>query len=290
MARKPQQQEPPKLPLLLAVPREDARARLRERVEKAQLLLGLAIRSFEELDDAERAVSTWSAFNVELLRRLFTSPELAEEYSFCGVGGFVTGRDLHREARSFIDGVKDKIHRIESIIERLELIPEAAGVAPAQPLAATAGRLLNSTRVFVVHGHDQEARETVARFIERLGLEPIILHEQPTGGRTVIEKLEHHGDVAFAVVLLTPDDVGKASSSSDDPVPRARQNVVLELGYFVGRLGRSHVCALHKGALELPSDYLGVVYVPLDAHGGWRLVLARELKSAGFSIDLNEVL
>jgi predicted nucleotide-binding protein len=105
-------------------------------------------------------------------------------------------------------------------------------------------------RVFVVHGHDGEAKETVARFLEKLELEPIILHEQPNQGRTVIEKFEtSSSDVAFAVVLLTPDDLGRAANGPPDLSARARQGVILELGYFLGRLGRTRVCALHRGGV-----------------------------------------
>jgi predicted nucleotide-binding protein len=89
---------------------------------------------------------------------------------------------------------------------------------------------------------------------------------------------------------LTPDDVGAAATATQDLRPRARQNVVLELGHFVGKLGRSRVCALHKGRLELPSDVLGVVYMPLDDHGAWRLLLAKELREVGFQVDLNVAL
>ncbi|MEM7779451.1 MAG: nucleotide-binding protein [Pseudomonadota bacterium] len=143
-----------------------------------------------------------------------------------------------------------------------------------------------SKRVFVVHGHDEGARETVARFLEKLGFEPIILHEQANQGRTIIEKVETHGGVSFAVVLLTPDDEGRVSGG--DPNPRPRQNVLLELGYFIGRLGRSNVCALKKGDMELPSDFAGVVWEEMDASGGWRLSLARELKAVGHDVDLNK--
>jgi predicted nucleotide-binding protein len=142
-------------------------------------------------------------------------------------------------------------------------------------------------RIFVVHGHDEGARETVARFLERLGFEPIILHEQANQGRTIIEKVEAHGDVGFAVVLLTPDDEGCTIRGT--PQPRARQNVLLELGYFLGRLGRDRVCALKRGELEIPSDFGGVVYEPFDASGGWKLALGRELRATGFDIDWNKV-
>jgi predicted nucleotide-binding protein len=140
-----------------------------------------------------------------------------------------------------------------------------------------------SQRVFIVHGHDEGAREAVARFLERVGLEPVILHEQANRGRTIIEKFEAHRDVGFAVVLLTPDDEGCERGGT--PHPRARQNVVLELGYFVGVLGRQKVCALRRGDVEIPSDFTGVVYVPFDETDGWKQALGRELEAAGFRID-----
>lgn len=146
-----------------------------------------------------------------------------------------------------------------------------------------------SGKIFIVHGHDGEAREAVARFISSIGLTPIILHEQANRGRTVIEKVEAHGDVSFAVVLLTPDDLGKAKGSTDLE-PRARQNVLLELGYFFGRLGRENVCALKRGHVEVPSDFAGVVWETMDAGTGWKLSLGRELQAAGHSIDWNQVM
>jgi predicted nucleotide-binding protein len=119
-----------------------------------------------------------------------------------------------------------------------------------------------------------------------IDFEPIILHEQANRGRTVIEKVVDHGDVGFAVVLLTPDDEGCVKGGT--PVPRARQYVVLELGYFVGRLRRDRVCALKRGEVEIPSDFGGVVYEPFDDAGGWRQALGRELQDAGFAIDWNK--
>ena len=150
-----------------------------------------------------------------------------------------------------------------------------------------ADRKSGSDRVFVIHGRDEAPRETVARFLEKLGLEPVILHEQANRGRTIIEKFEDHADVAFAVVLLTPDDRGELRDGKPDLKPRARQNVILELGFFLGKLGRSRVCPLVKGDVETPSDYDGVVYTKLDDAGGWKMKLVRELKAAGFDVDAN---
>ncbi|KLI69375.1 hypothetical protein VVYB158_02705 [Vibrio vulnificus CladeA-yb158] len=145
-----------------------------------------------------------------------------------------------------------------------------------------------SRKIFIVHGHDDGARETVARFLERIGLEAIILHEQANQGRTIIEKVVANSDVGFAIVLLTPDDEGCVKGGR--PEPRARQNVLLELGYFIGRLGRDKVCALKRGALEIPSDFAGVVWETMDSHGAWKQALARELEAAGQSIDWNKVM
>lgn len=145
-----------------------------------------------------------------------------------------------------------------------------------------------SRKVFIVHGHDEGARETVARFLERIDLDPVILHEQANQGRTVIEKVIAHSDVGFAVVLLTPDDEGCVKGGTLEP--RARQNVLLELGYFIGSLGRDKVCALKRGMLEIPSDFAGVVWETMDSSGGWKQALARELAAASYDIDWNKVM
>lgn len=165
----------------------------------------------------------------------------------------------------------------------------AAGMARLTELVTRAGNR-NLGRVFLVHGHDNEAKESVARFIERAGLEAVILHEQANRGRTIIEKLEHHVDACFVVVLLTPDDVGASRSEAGNLQPRARQNVIFELGLFIGKLGRGQVCVLQKGAIELPSDYHGVLPVLMDEAGGWKAQLAEEMQQAGCAINVNRAL
>lgn len=162
-------------------------------------------------------------------------------------------------------------------------------LASATPTGAAARSRRASRRVFVVHGHDDAARESISRFLERLELVPVVLKEQPTAGRTIIEKFEAESDVGFAVVLLTPDDVGGLASAPKKLQPRARQNVIFELGYFAGALGRRRVVALVKGDVEIPSDYHGVIFVQLDSNDGWRLKVAQELKAAGLTIDMNKV-
>lgn len=167
---------------------------------------------------------------------------------------------------------------------------DLADVPAAEDTQSASGRenkLVQSDRVFVVHGHDKGARESVARFLEKLGLEPVILHEQANRGRTVIEKIEGHRDVGFAVVLLTPDDQGCVKGGEVEP--RARQNVLLELGYCLGYLGRHSVCALKRDQVEIPSDFAGVVWTSMSDEG-WKQALSPELQRAGYEFDWNKVM
>ncbi|CAA9307794.1 MAG: hypothetical protein AVDCRST_MAG68-991 [uncultured Gemmatimonadetes bacterium] len=145
-----------------------------------------------------------------------------------------------------------------------------------------------SNKIFIVHGHDGEARESVARYLGMIGFDPIILHEQANRGRTIIEKVEANSDVGFAVVLLTPDDEG--NKKGEPAEPRVRQNVLLELGYFIGKLGRDRVCALRRGTVDIPGDFAGVVWTPMDAGNGWKQELARELAAAGYEIEWKKVM
>jgi len=180
-----------------------------------------------------------------------------------------------------------------ALIGLLEATAVGLGPSPnsqTQGIIGNAARSIDSKKVFLVHGRDNETKESVARFVERIGLEPIILHEQPNSGLTVVEKFEVFSAVGFAVVLLTPDDVGALASELAALKPRARQNVILELGYFLGKLTRRRVCALYKQGIEIPSDYQGVLYVELDSQGAWRTKLAQELVEAGFSINLDALL
>lgn len=149
---------------------------------------------------------------------------------------------------------------------------------------------LDKTKVFIVHGHDELAKIEVARFVERLGFSPIILHEQSNSGKTIIEKIEANSNVGFGVVLYTPCDVGSTKDNKDNLQPRARQNVVFEHGYLIGKIGRSNVCALVKDKVETPNDISGVVYISMDSNKAWQLSLAKEMKSAGYAIDMNKII
>ena len=147
---------------------------------------------------------------------------------------------------------------------------------------------LDLTKVFIVHGHDELLKNEVARFIEKLELESIILHEQASSGKTIIEKIEEYSNVGFAIALYTPCDVGDKKSEKIELKSRARQNVVFEHGFLIGKIGRENVCALVKGQLEKPNDISGVVYISTDEE--WKLSLAKEMRNSGYQIDMNLVI
>ena len=140
-------------------------------------------------------------------------------------------------------------------------------------------------KIFIVHGHDGEIKQSVARIVEKQGIEAVILSEKVNQGRTIIEKIEDYSDVDGAICLFTADDVGKEKKDSVES-PRARQNVVFETGYFMGKLGRCNVVIIAEPGVELPSDMQGIVFTNKN---NWQLDLLKELKSMGYSIDYNKL-
>jgi predicted nucleotide-binding protein len=148
-----------------------------------------------------------------------------------------------------------------------------------------------SNRVFIVYGHDTEVREQLELILRRMKLEPLVLQNLPSGGQTIIEKLESSSDVTFACVLLTPDDCGYPKDAPERARPRARQNVVLDLGMFLAKLGRRRVAILHKGDIELPSDINGLLYIPFkDRVDEVKERVGAELQEAGFKINIKDLL
>jgi predicted nucleotide-binding protein len=204
------------------------------------------------------------------------------------VGGLVMRMDGSRDPPHLVReyaqrGLESAVGKLTTLRRVLE--ERIADNAQEPAKAPAAGETGVSRKVFLVHGHDVGTKEMVARFLEKLSLDVVVLHEQPDGGRSIIEKFERHSDVAFAVVLFTPDDEGYRMGHPEEARPRARQNVLYELGYFVGRLNRERVCVLHTGDVEIPSDYLNVLFTAIDGHGAWRMLLARELNAAGIDVD-----
>lgn len=278
--------------LRLVVQLEEAQRKIAIQIEKGRLILdrmnGKRAGSGEQLDCALEEVrgdqERWAKYSIDLLKSLFADDSAANEFGTHWINYSLHGDQLD-ELESWM---KQQITRLQSIKDRLPLFP-IVSTGNSQPMASTR-QVSTSKDIFVVHGHDSAAKLEIARFLEKLGLNPIILHEKPDNGRTVIEKFEANTNVGFAVVLLTPDDTGYPKDDSSKAKSRARQNVILELGFFVGKLGRQRVCALKKGDIEIPTDYSGVLYKTLDDQGGWKLELAKEIKEAGMEVDLNKAL
>ncbi len=217
---------------------------------------------------------------VNMFLKIAISSEVAEKFLSLGPDRF----------SSWESSLPSQIGYLEGLVLKAESNIIRSKTMDTQDSSSNQAALTKTNKVFIVHGHDAETKESVARFIEKLKLAPIILHEQANSGKTIIEKFEVFSDVGFAVVLLTPDDVGGSKDNSNSINDRARQNVIMELGYFLGKLGRQRVCALYKAGVEIPSDYQGVVYTEIDKSGAWKTKLAQELVEAGFSINLQALI
>ena len=263
---------------------DQAAQMLRAYVVKGQNLLGS-----RPITSANQ--QAWETVCHDLLIRAFgsASPNIER---VMGVGcydfAFGSGDETAWE-QGRAENMETRLEILNGLIELLEsqaTLLATGSLTPAPDDSVATG---TSTRVFLVHGHDEAAIHETARFLERLRLDVIILREQPNSGRTIIEKFVDYSAVAYAIVLLTADDRGGVASASDDELqPRARQNVILELGFFLGKLGRQRVCALHQPGVEIPSDYSGVLFIPIDDAGAWRMSVARELKCVGLPIDMND--
>lgn len=198
-----------------------------------------------------------------------------------------------------VDGAALEVLRIlgitvEDIQRQTRRVLNENAAASREASSVQSATVTRLNQVLIVHGHDNEIKDTVAKYVENLGLKVVILHEQASRGVTFNEKFEHYlGEAAFVIALLTPDDLVAPMPDPQATKFRASQNVIYELGFFHGKLGRNRVCALFKSesqrALELPSHDLGIVYVPLDAAGAWRVRLAKEMQAVGLNINLGNI-
>ncbi|MGE0279262.1 MAG: TIR domain-containing protein [Rhizobiaceae bacterium] len=259
--------------------------KLRDPKAKLPKLLseGRALLDKGEPVEAHSAFGRWVNAVARWLENDLNEPSLSAIWSGLPQSMLVRGGSYY----DFPD-VWDQFQR--AVSKRLRWLGEAASSRgdQATSLEQQSSLRQQSRKVFIVHGHDDACRESVARFLTNIDFMPVILHEQANRGKTLIKKFETHSDVGFAVILLTADDIGSAVAATEQR-HRARQNVVLEWGYFIGRLGRSNVCALMKGVLELPSDILGIVWEPLDDPGAWKNKLAKELEESGYDVDWKKV-
>jgi len=246
---------------------------------KSQIAKGRYIADYEydddEVEDAKNEESKWDSLNVEILRRSFSDDTLLNEYKEMDLTKYYG--DWQDQLGTHQIRVEKRVAFLESVFTRIAkgLIPEGA----ASGSAISPGE----ERVFIIHGHDEASKVQVARLVEKLGFNAVILAEQTNRGRTLIEKLERHSDVAFVVAILTPDDIVADKSA------RARQNVILELGMFAGKIGREKVCILLAPEVDIPSDLRGMAHYELDKAGAWRFSVSKEMKDAGFPVDMNKL-
>lgn len=290
-SRKPASTNSAPTPLELTVAHDEAKTKLQERIAKGLELKKKQVISQETFDLLRNEFYKWEAFNTELLKRIFTTSEPSDEYSFYGISfGADSLGEMIADLFKDIDG---KIHRIDSIIDRLELIPvtRTAAVTEAPIIRGAAASSRVSNKVFVVHGHDEVAKTNLEVFLHENKLEPIVLHRQADEGMTIIEKFEKHGDVGYAFILLTPDEIAYLAADEKKPDAerrkefRARPNVIFEFGYFVGRLGRARVCCLYSGDVTVPSDLSGMVYKRYDKSiEEVAYPILKDLRASGYSV------
>ena len=313
----------------LNIPRTDAESKIYDRVTSGNKLLGLSIHNEKDLEAAKAQRKKWNDHNEELLRRLFSSEVVLEDYNRSSMlDSSVMKASWANKISNFYDGISNNIEALESIIKRLEFIPEKIIKSETQEkikhrisdtisvvhgeddetnksttekpefipekviISKTQERYEPETSdtVFVVHGHDEESKVSVVRFIKKLGLKAVILHEQTNAGQNIIETFERNAAISgYAVVILTPDDTVALKEHPDDATLRERQNVIFGLGYFCGALGKANVSVLVKEGTEILCDDLGVAYTLMDPEGTWQLSLARDMKSAGLSFDANRI-
>jgi predicted nucleotide-binding protein len=290
MAGRRQQTPEPPVPPALNVPRSEAARILTRHADEGKALVERAepVAVWKEWGEA---FDRWRAVTETALRRIYTTEQLAVE--FRSASGHIFRRIGQSDDETFEyqrDVIAKGVNILLGFVDALEYVEAPDDAEPITVVEAEAKAY--SRDVFVVHGRDEGMRESVARILERLGFGAIILADQPNQGATIIEKFERNAiNVGFAVVLMSPDDYGRNPEDADFPGEpnRARQNVVLELGYFMGALGRPRVVALYKRGTELPSDIHGLAYVPFDEGGAWKFKLAQELAAADYDVDFNRL-
>ena len=274
----------------LRVSKDETNKRIQVQIEQGKQFLNRRIESETEMDKAELEICNWSNYNKELLNSVFNSlPEhyyeeihfqLLDDEDYDAFSDELIPVTWEYKKHVYQKSLSQIINGLEGICQRLELYD----VHKDEP-QSTFGR-----DVFIVHGHDEAAKFATVDFVKKFDLNPIILDEKANKGQTIIEKFEAHaGEAGYAIALLTPDDIGARKGDKEQRNSRARQNVILELGYFMGKLGRERVCVLHKEDVELPSDIHGILYVPMDNNGNWKFNLAKEMQHAGLPVDLNKL-
>ncbi len=248
-------------------------------INQAQNLLNMRV------TDSDQSFYYWRLETEDFLKRKFGSD--SEEYKklhgrwFSHAVIFAGRSKYDSKVEGCADGLKDTITELKFYL-RKEEENEQERVSQTK----TTKEAYTNNKVFLVHGHDSTLKLEAARLLEKLGIETVILSEQANQGRTIIEKFERYSDVGVAIILLTADDLGREKNDPNEKT-RARQNVIFEAGYFMGKLGRNKVIVISEQNIEMPSDLHGVLYTNKD---DWKLATCKELKSMGYPVDLNKLI
>jgi predicted nucleotide-binding protein len=290
MAKRPVKQTPSQEPTEIIKPKSVFKKELEERIEEGENILKVNINTVEDFNKLKSNYSSWHDYNLELLKQSFnkTHNEYRDDYDKTAEwsGMFLGGRRSPAEQlEAFAEKFTAKIDSLKKLEQKLPLLKSTEEDTESEVEAINQ---VNMSQVFIVHGHDDLAKVETARFIEKLGFEPIILHEQASSGQTIIEKIESYSNVGFGIVLYTACDIGAKKGEEANLKSRARQNVVFEHGYLIGKIGRKNVSALVKGNVETPNDISGVVYISMESD--WKLDIAKELRESGYPIDMNKVI
>jgi len=287
----------------LIKPKKEFEKLIKERIEIGEELYKREVTSTKEWSKLCDDKDFWHDFNLELLRASFdrTRNRYYNEYNWSPMYTVASSTPRNRTIDEVIikskSEINDYLTRLKKIFEKISLMNETKEIIESKSsqkksTEATTTQIrqgAGTNNVFIVHGHDDRMKIEIARTIEKLGLNPIILHEQANRGHTIIEKFETHSNVSFAIILMTCDDLGRVKTSDEDKY-RARQNVILEMGFFIGKLGRSKVLPLYEKGVELPSDLYGLLYTPIDDGGNWKFALVKELRATGYEVDANKIL
>lgn len=256
---------------ILNIPPEKADKLIEERIIAGENLLKHKITDIHYRKSEEKKFKVWNSENFEILKSIFKNNKVAKDYSSTGwfIENILITNLKHSEKIAKLDNeIKHKLDKLSSIKLSLGIFK----------FHEDTGMRDNRKKVFFVHGTNCTTKTKVISFIEKLGLEPVILQDFIAGGKTLIEEIQTRSEINFAIVLLTPDNVGGVRTGTLRF--RSDQNVILELGIFVGLLGRENVCGLYSGNLQLPEDYHGFNYVKIDKTGNWQDQLVTELRNA----------
>lgn len=220
-----------------------------------------------------------SAYNIAYIREAKEQIEnlLEELESFVNENHFLLGSDYLLEIEDIFESVKEmsSFSSMEDRIHQKSIQKDIANLARKI--------LEENKKIFIVHGRNIPMRDKVSSFLGRLKLDYVILESEHNSGATIIEKFINNAeDCLYAIVLFSADDLGKLENSESDFQSRVRQNVILELGYFLGKVGRRNIVILHEvnKNIETPSDFSGIVYEPFDEYGAWKSKLIREMRNA----------